>query len=63
MVKNLHGSRMKQFWEKANFEKQESNAEISDKDAGSEEMGALYEASISDQSQSEKGFQKASRWR
>ncbi|MBN3907103.1 MAG: hypothetical protein HWQ35_11240 [Nostoc sp. NMS1] len=68
MVKNLHGSRMKEFWEKPNAEnqepdstKQESNAEISDKDAGSEEIGALYEASISDQSQSEKGFQKASR--
>ncbi|MCC5633305.1 hypothetical protein LC613_38165 [Nostoc sphaeroides CHAB 2801] len=54
MVKNLHGSRMKEFWEKnnsenqqpnsekqeSNSEKQESNAEISDKDAGSEEMGA-----------------------
>ncbi|MBD2564681.1 MULTISPECIES: hypothetical protein [Nostoc] len=68
MVKNLHGSRMKEFWEKPNAEnqepdstKQESNAEISDKDAGSEEMGALYKASISDQSQSEKGFQKTSR--
>ncbi|QFS49616.1 hypothetical protein [Nostoc sphaeroides] len=68
MVRNLHGSRMKEFWDKPNAEnqesdstKQESNAEISDKDAGSEEMGALYEASISDQSQSEKGFQKASR--
>ncbi|WP_256875247.1 hypothetical protein [Nostoc sp. C052] len=68
MVRNLHGSRMKEFWEKPNAEnqepdstKQESNAEISDKDAGSEEMGALYEASISDQSQSEKGFCEPSR--
>ncbi|MGF1939566.1 MAG: hypothetical protein RM347_035490 [Nostoc sp. ChiQUE02] len=26
MVKNLHGSRMKEFWEKANSEKQEPSA-------------------------------------
>ncbi|AUB43108.1 Methyl-accepting chemotaxis protein (plasmid) [Nostoc flagelliforme CCNUN1] len=68
MVKNLHGSRMKEFWEKANSEnqqpdslKQEPSAEISEKDAGCEEMGALYEASILGQSQSEQGFQKPSR--
>ncbi|WP_322697839.1 hypothetical protein [Nostoc sp. DedSLP03] len=68
MVKNLHGSRMKEFWEKANSlnqqpnsEKRESNAEISEIDAGSEEMGASYTASISGQSQSEQGFQKPSR--
>ncbi|MCC5612201.1 hypothetical protein LC612_37110 [Nostoc sp. CHAB 5834] len=68
MVKNLHGSRMKEFWEKANSQnqqpdslKREPNAEISDKDAGSEEMGALYEASILGQSHSEQGFQKLSR--
>ncbi|MDM9580044.1 hypothetical protein [Nostoc sp. GT001] len=68
MVKNLHGSRMKEFWEKANAEnqepsstKQESNAEVSDKDAGSEEMGALNQASILGQNQSEQGFQKTSR--
>jgi hypothetical protein len=53
MVKNLHGSRMKEFWEKANAENQQPNSEEqelnaggSEKDAGSEEMGALYEASI-----------------
>lgn len=68
MVQNLHGSRMKEFWEKVNSEnqepnstKQESNAEISDKDAGSEEMGALYKASILGQSNSEQGFQETSR--
>ncbi|BBD70409.1 hypothetical protein NIES4072_67750 [Nostoc commune NIES-4072] len=67
-VKNLHGSRIRDFWEKANAEnqqpdaeKRELNAEISDKDAGSEEMGALYEASILGESQSEKAFQKHSR--
>lgn len=63
MVKNLHGSRMKEFWEKANSvspkpdaEKPEPNAEISDKDAGSEEMGALNQASILGKNQSEQGF-------
>ena len=68
MVKNLHGSRMKEFWEKANSakqepdaEKRESNAEISEKDAGSEEMGALYQASILGKDQSEQGFQEPSR--
>jgi hypothetical protein len=68
MVKNLHGSRMKEFWEKANSaspksdaEKQESNAEILEKDAGSEEIGALYKASILAQSQLEQGFQETSR--
>jgi len=75
MVQNLHGSRMKEFWEKANAEnqqpdslkqeldaeKRESNAEISDKDAGSEEMGALNQASILGQNQSEQGFQETSR--
>jgi hypothetical protein len=61
MVKNLHGSRMKEFWEKANAEKRESNAEISDKDAGCEEMDASYKASILGKDQSEQGFQKPSR--
>ncbi|MBE8969121.1 hypothetical protein IQ277_23725, partial [Nostocales cyanobacterium LEGE 12452] len=67
MVKNLHGSRMKEFWEKANSaspkpnsEKREPNAEISDKDAGSEEMGALNQASILGKDQSEQGFQETS---
>ncbi|WP_242059487.1 MULTISPECIES: hypothetical protein [Nostoc] len=48
MVKNLHGSRMKEFWEKANAEKrepnsekEEPNSEDSDKDAGCEEIRAL----------------------
>ncbi|WP_265277956.1 hypothetical protein [Nostoc sp. KVJ3] len=75
MVKNLHGSRMKEFWEKANSaspkpdaKKQEPNAGDSEKDAGdsekdagSEEMGALNQASILGQSQSEQAFQKPSR--
>lgn len=63
MVRNLHGSRMKEFWEKpnaeneeANSKKQESNAENYQMNAGSEEMGALYKASILGQSQSEQGF-------
>ncbi|AUB42126.1 Methyl-accepting chemotaxis protein [Nostoc flagelliforme CCNUN1] len=68
MVQNLHGSRMKEFWEKANAEKQEpnsqkreSNAENTEMNAGSKEMGALYEASISVQNQSEQGFCEPSR--
>ncbi|MBN3923129.1 hypothetical protein [Nostoc sp. NMS4] len=68
MVKNLHGSRMKEFWEKANSaspkpdaEKQESNAEISEIDAGSEEMSALNQASTLGQSESAQGFQETSR--
>lgn len=68
MVKNLHGSRMKEFWEKANSEKQEpnsekreSNAGDSEKDAGSEEMRALNQASISSENQSEQGFCDPSR--
>jgi hypothetical protein len=68
MVKNLHGSRMKEFWEKANSaspkpnsEKRELNAGDSEIDAGSEEMRALYEASILGQSDSEQGFQETSR--
>ncbi|MBN3905190.1 MAG: hypothetical protein HWQ35_00940 [Nostoc sp. NMS1] len=68
MVQNLHGSRMKEFWEKANYvpreldaEKQEPYAGDSEIDAGSEEMGALYEASILGKDQSEQGFQKTSR--
>ncbi|WP_392476085.1 hypothetical protein [Nostoc sp. C110] len=67
-VKNLHGSRIKEFWEKGDSakreldaEKRESNAGDSEKDAGCEEMGALYKASILGQSQLEQGFQKPSR--
>jgi hypothetical protein len=68
MVRNLHGSRMKEFWEKTNAEnqepdakKQESNAENTEMNAGSEEMGALNQASILDQSESEQGFCEPSR--
>ncbi|MCC5653036.1 hypothetical protein LC609_25185 [Nostoc sp. XA013] len=68
MVKNLHGSRMKEFWEKANAEKQEPSAEKrepnagnSEKDAGCEEIRALYKASILGENQSEQGFCEPSR--
>ncbi|WGV24207.1 hypothetical protein [Halotia branconii] len=68
MVRNLHGSRMKEFWEKVNTEtqeanstKQESNAENTEVNAGSEEMRCNYTASISDKTQSEQRFQKPSR--
>ncbi|MEH2039409.1 hypothetical protein [Nostoc sp.] len=68
MIKNLHGSRMKEFWEKANSvsqeldaEKRESNAEISEKDAGCEGIRALNQASILGQSESEQGFCEPSR--
>jgi ribosomal protein L12E/L44/L45/RPP1/RPP2 len=63
MVKNLHGSRMKEFWEKANAaspkpdaEKQKSNAENTEMNAAPEEMRALNQASIIAKSQSEQGF-------
>ncbi|WP_414755279.1 hypothetical protein [Anabaena sp. CCY 9910] len=68
MVKNLHGSRIKEFWDKVNAEtqepnstKQQSSAEISQIDAGSEEMRCKYKASISEKTQSEQGLQKPSR--
>ncbi|WP_226889849.1 hypothetical protein [Nostoc sp. MG11] len=68
MVKNLHGSRMKEFWEKANSaspkpdaEKREPNAGDSEKDAAPEEMSALNQASISGENQSEQGFCESSR--
>ncbi|MBN4003206.1 hypothetical protein [Nostoc sp. LPT] len=68
MVKNLHGSRMKEFWEKANVEnqqpdslKREPNAGDSEIDAGCEEIRASYKASILGQSQLEQGFQETSR--
>ncbi|MBD2248592.1 hypothetical protein [Nostoc sp. FACHB-888] len=67
MVKNLHGSRIKEFWEKANSaspkpdaEKQEPNAGDSEMNAGSEEMGALNQASILGESQLEQGLQETS---
>ncbi|WP_256874738.1 hypothetical protein [Nostoc sp. C057] len=67
-VKNLHGSRIKEFWEKGDSakreldaEKRESNAGDSEIDAGCEEMRALYEASILGKRQSEQGFCEPSR--
>ncbi|MBN3881456.1 MAG: hypothetical protein HWQ44_00310 [Nostoc sp. JL34] len=59
-VKNLHGSRIKDFWEKGDSAKREPNAGDSEIDAGSEEIRALNQASILGQSQSEQGFQKPS---
>lgn len=68
MVKNLHGSRMKEFWEKANSENQqpdakerELNAGDLEIDAGCEEIRALNQASILGQSESEQGFCEPSR--
>ncbi|MBD2255701.1 hypothetical protein [Nostoc parmelioides] len=68
MVRNLHGSRIKEFWDKVSAEteepnstKQQSSAEILQIDAGSEEMRCKDKASISDKTQSEQGFQKPSR--
>ncbi|WP_228038935.1 hypothetical protein [Nostoc sp. LEGE 12450] len=67
-VKNLHGSRIKEFWEKGDSakreldaEKRESNAENTEMNAGCEEMRALYKVSILGETQSEKEFQKTSR--
>jgi hypothetical protein len=67
-VKNLHGSRIKDFWEKGDStkreldaEKREPNAENTEMNATSEEMGALYKASILDESDSEQRFQETSR--
>ncbi|MBD2359560.1 hypothetical protein H6G41_34335 [Tolypothrix sp. FACHB-123] len=68
MVRNLHGSRMKEFWEKvnaqtqqANSTKQQSNAESTEKKAGSEEMRCKYAASISDKTEPGQGFYEPSR--
>ncbi|WP_226889904.1 hypothetical protein [Nostoc sp. MG11] len=68
MIRNLHGSRMKEFCEqidsasqKTDAEKQAPNSENLEKDAASKEMRALYRASISEQTQSEQGFQNPSR--
>ncbi|MEA5569239.1 hypothetical protein [Anabaena sp. UHCC 0399] len=68
MVRNLHGSRMKEFWEAVNAEneepdstKQQSNAENTDIDAGFLEIDAKILACISEKNQSEQAFQKPSR--
>lgn len=75
MVRNLHGSRMKDFWEevdsgpaKPDFEKQqpnsqnpESNAENTGIDAGTEEIDYLYKASISGETPELQGFGAPSR--
>lgn len=51
----------KESWEKGNSENQQPNAEKLKPNAGSEEMGALYRASILGKTQSEQGFQETSR--
>ncbi|MBW4675954.1 MAG: hypothetical protein KME52_18605 [Desmonostoc geniculatum HA4340-LM1] len=68
MVRNLHGSRMKDFWEEADSEKQEpnstkqeSNSLNSEIDADSLQMRASNQASISSQTQSQQDFQEPSR--
>ncbi|MFN6567938.1 hypothetical protein [Dendronalium sp. ChiSLP03b] len=62
----MHGSRMKDFWEKANAEepdstKQQLSAENTGVNAALEEMRCKYTASISDETQREQGFEKPSR--
>ncbi|MBD2505239.1 hypothetical protein [Anabaena azotica] len=68
MVRNLHGSRMKEFWDKATAEteepnatKQQSSAEKLEMDAIPREIRCKHKASISDESQSEQGFCEPSR--
>jgi hypothetical protein len=68
LVRNLHGSRMKDFWEQtdsANQQpdstKQESNAENLEMDADILEIDAKNLACISGKTQSEQEFQKHSR--
>ncbi|MCG6138841.1 MAG: hypothetical protein MET45_30330 [Nostoc sp. LLA-1] len=68
MIRNLHGSRMKNFWEQIDSanqqpdsEKQESNAENSEIDTGILEIDAKNLACISEKTQSQQEFQKPSR--
>ncbi|HYX18346.1 MAG TPA: hypothetical protein VE944_29065 [Nostoc sp.] len=68
IVRNLHGSRMKDFWEEVDpekqqldSEKQQSNSEISEIHNGSEEMRASNQAPISNKTLFRQGLQKPSR--
>ncbi|WP_414530624.1 hypothetical protein [Nodularia chucula] len=68
LVRNLHGSRMKEFWEgidstsqKPNAEKTEPNSQNSEMNAGFLEIDATNLACISSQPQSEQAFCKTSR--
>ncbi|MHC5821609.1 MAG: hypothetical protein ACYT04_38505 [Nostoc sp.] len=68
VVRNLHGSRMKDFWEEVgstkqepDAQKQQPNSEDKEKDATPKEMRALNQAPILDKSQSEQGLQEPSR--
>ncbi|MEH2029794.1 MAG: hypothetical protein V7K67_08980 [Nostoc sp.] len=67
IVRNLHGSRMKDFWEEVDStklepsaQKQQPNSEDKEIDAGSEEMRASNQAPISGKTHSEQGLQKPS---
>ncbi|WP_191761873.1 hypothetical protein [Komarekiella delphini-convector] len=68
MIRNLHGSRIKEFWEQIDSasqepgsQKQEPNSSNTEMDAAPKEMRALYKASISDKTQSEQAFCERSR--
>lgn len=68
LVRNLHGSRMKEFWEgidstsqKPNAEKTEPNSQNSERNAGFLEIDATNLACISSQTQSEQAFCEHSR--
>lgn len=67
LVRNLHGSRMKEFWEgidstsqKSNAEKTEPNSQNSEMNAGFLEIDARNLACISSQTQSEQAFCESS---
>ena len=68
MVRNLHGSRMKDFWEEVDSlkqepdsTKQEANSQSTETRADSEKIRASNQASISTQPQSQQAIQKPSR--
>ncbi|WP_375494907.1 hypothetical protein [uncultured Nostoc sp.] len=68
IVRNLHGSRMKDFWEEVDStkqeidsEKQQPNSEDKEIDTVPEKMRASNQAPISGQTQSEQAFQEPSR--
>ncbi|MEH1808484.1 hypothetical protein [Nostoc sp.] len=68
IVRNLHGSRMKDFWEEVDStklepsaQKQQPNSEDKEIDTVPEKMRASNQAPISGQTQSEQAFQEPSR--
>ncbi|WP_242053753.1 hypothetical protein [Nostoc sp. FACHB-888] len=67
IFRNLHGSRMKDFWEEVDSAKQEPdaqkqqpNSEISEIDAAPKKMRALNQAPISGQTQLQQAFHEPS---